>query len=358
MQNREGTRTEAETAARLAETLPQLLEGLKLTKVRLEMQPRGPGPDISVQIEVGTTKRTLAIEVKQIGEPRIALQAIGQLQRLGGRFAGAYPVLAAPYLTESARLICKEAGVGYIDLSGNVFLRFDGVFIERTTAHALKQERRALRGLTMPRTSRVIRRCLSDPSKPFMITELAALTGVSPAQVFKVANLLEMKGYAKRDEGRRLLLIRPSELLEAWAGSLDFRKNTIVPAYSLARTPEAIMKSLAEVAAKGGKRYALTMFAGASLIAPSVRFYDVTCYVEREVEWWLKKLDLERVETGSNVQLVVPRDDSVLAESQKVGRYKVASDIQLFADLYGDPARGREAAETLRLLKLRFRVTD
>ena len=358
MEKSEYSRTEAETAARLAEMLPELLEGLKPTKVRLELEPEGWGPDILVQIEVGATRRILAIKVKQIGEPRIVLEAIARLQRHAGRFASAYPILAAPYMTESARLICKETGVGYIDLTGNVFLRFDGVFVERTTARARKQERRALRSLAMPRTSRVIRRCLSDPSKPLGMTELAASSGVSPAQAYKVANLLEMKGYARRDEERRLLLTRPAELLEAWAGSLDFRKNTIVPAYSLARTPEAIMQSLAEAATKGGKKYALTMFAGASLIAPSVRFYDVTYYVAGEVEWWLKRLDLERVETGSNVQLVVPRDDSVFAESQMVGRYRVASNIQLFADLYGNPARGREAAETLRRAKLRFQVRD
>jgi len=277
-----------------------------------------------------------------------------QLMKYMNEAKDAYPVLASTYLTESSRRICRESGVGYADLTGNVYLRFNGIFVDRTGLGALRLERKSVRGLSMPATSRVIRKLLGNPKRRFGITELAAASGVSPAQAYKVSNLLEQKGLARRDDERCVVLVRPGDLLEAWAGSLDFRRNRVFPAFSLRRTPEAIMRSIAELSKKKDRMYALTMFAGASLVAPFVRFYDVTCYIRGEPEAWLRWLDLKEVESGSNIQLVVPRDTGVFEDVQRIDRLNVVSNIQLFADLYGNPARGREQAAFLRERRIGF----
>jgi len=340
--------TEAEVMAELAKELPRLLEGLVVSRVSQQVLVGDYRADITAKVEVGSIGRTLLIEVKRIGEPRIARDAIFQLQSMTKARPDFYPVLAAPYLTEPVRRLCRDSGIGYIDLVGNAYLRFDSVLIERTTPEALRQERRAVRGLSSPKTSRVVRTLLQDAKRPFRITGLALASGVSAAQAYKVANLLELKGFARRDSERRVVLTKPGELLQTWASALDFTKNKIVTAYSLERTPEAIMKAIARASASGQEEYALTMFAGASLVAPSSRFYDVTCYVREDLERWMKRLDLKPVESGSNIQLVIPRDDGVFRGVQERRGFRVVSNVQLYADLYGNPARGREQAETIR----------
>ncbi len=340
--------TEAEVTADLAKALPRLLDGLLVSRVSREASVGEYRADITAKVEIGSTGKTLLIEVKRIGEPRIARDAIFQLRSMLKFKPEFYPVLAAPYLTESVRKLCKDSGVGYIDLVGNIYLRFDSVLIERTTLEARRQERRAMRSLASPKTSRVVRTLLQDVRQPFRITRLAVASGVSAAEAYKVANLVELKGFAQRDQEKRVVLTKPGELLQAWASALDFSKNKILTAYALERAPEAIMKAIAAASASSQKEYAFTMFAGASLVAPFSRFYDVTCYIQSDLEWWMKKLDLKPVESGSNIQLVIPRDDGVFRNVQKRQGFRVVSNVQLYADLYSNPARGREQAEAIR----------
>ena len=345
--------TESELVRRLEEMLPSLLEGLVIKRIR--RRPRGIyTPDLEVDVQVGRVSKRLIIEVKRIGERGMVMAGVHQLMACANRVKDAYPVLMSTYLTDSSRRFCKEWGVGYADLTGNVYLHFNGIFIDRTGVGALRLERKSVRGLSMPATSRVIRRLLGNPKRRFGMTELAAASSVSPAQAYKVSNLLEQKGFARRDSERRVVLERPGDLLEAWASSLDFRRNWIIPAFSLRRTPEAIMRSIAEFSTRRNRMYALTMFAGASLVAPFVRFYDVTCYIQGEPEPWLKGLDMKEVESGSNIQLVVPLDTGVFQDVQRIDRLNVVSNLQLFADLYGNPARGREQAAFLRERRIGF----
>src|SRR3972149_2823635 len=346
--------TEAEATGRLVKLLPELLGDLSITRITREQPLGNRRMDLVVEVRAGKIERSLVVEVKRIGEPRFARDAIYQLLTLVKNIPNGYPVLAAPYLTESTRKMCKDAGVGYFDLAGNVYLRFDDVLVDRTTSLAIRQERKALRTLPAPKASQVIRAMLKQPKRVFKVTELAGASRVSPAQAYKVANLLELKGFARRDPRRKVVLTKPGELLEAWASSLDFKRNRIVPSFSLERTPEAIKKAIAKAARAGKRRYAFTMFAGASLVSPSTRFYDVTLYIEGGLGWWMDRLDLKEVETGSNLQLVVPRDPGVFTDTRTIRGYSIVSNIQLYADLLTNPARGREQAEMIRRKKIGF----
>ena len=346
--------TEAEATRRFVELLPEILGGLSITRITREQSLGGRRLDLLVEVRAGPLEKRLVVEVKRIGEPRFAREAIFQLQAHVKNVPNGYPVLASPYLTESARKMCKEGGVGYFDLAGNVYLRFDNVLVDRTTPLAIRQERKTVRSLSSPKVSQAIRALLSQPKRASGVTELAKASGVSPAQAYKVANLLELKGFARRDPRRKVVLTKPGELLEAWASSLDFKRNRTVPAFALERTPETIMKAIAKAADAGKRRYAFTMFAGASLVAPSTRFYDVTFYIADGLGWWMDRLDLKEVETGSNLQLVVPRDPGVFTDAQVIRGFSIVSNIQLYADLLTNPARGREQAEIIRRNKIGF----
>jgi len=347
-------KSERETLDRIRETLPNLLQGLTVERVLTGRKERGNSPDLVARLRIGGKEKLLAIEVKRVAEPRIAQQAIYALLQFKTKSKGFYPVLAAFYIPESTRKLCRTAGVGYVDLLGNAFLRFDGVFIDRTTSETPRIEQKYARSLAPPKTSRVVRTLLKEPKRLFRLTELANESGVSQAQAYKVAGLLETRGYVRRSEGKLVRLTDPRGLLEAWSGASDFNKNRIFRAFSLEKTPEAIMRDVAKASRRVKLGYAFTMFAGASLLAPFVRFYDVAVYVEGDPGRWLNGLGAKVVDSGSNLQLVTPRDDNLFKEYQTISGLRVVPTVQLYADLFNNASRGREQAEHLRETVLKF----
>jgi hypothetical protein len=67
-----------------------------------------------------------------------------------------------------------------------------------------------------------------------------------------------------------------------------------------------------------------------------------------------ENLSFQPIPKGGNVKLVVPYDEGVFYNQQKVSlstpnttEANVVSDIQLYVDLYNYPSRGLEAAEHL-----------
>lgn len=49
-----------------------------------------------------------------------------------GKVKGLVPLLVAKYLSPNLRKRCQEEGVCFLDLSGNVFLEYESLYIERT----------------------------------------------------------------------------------------------------------------------------------------------------------------------------------------------------------------------------------
>ena len=114
------------------------------------------------------------------------------------------------------------------------------------------------------------------------------------------------------------------------------------------------MRSISKVAQESGTVHAFTLLAGASMVAPHVRYNDVWVYVAEKDGSWGRGLDLQPVDTGGNVVLLEPYDEGVFMDLQDVKGMKVVSNVQLYVDLYNHPGRGREQAEFLRETVLKF----
>ena len=346
---------EREILDQLVSELPRLLEGLEIE--RIETLPRtrkGVKPDLLIDVRLGRQSKRLVVEVKTLGEPRFAAQAIAQLKESVQPFSNGYPVFATRYVGETSRQRLRAAGVGYIDLLGNVYLRFGGVLIDRLAQGSFEAERRGLRQLFAPKATRVIRTLLLSPKEPARITDLARDCSMSPAGVYWVAQLLEDKGFVERDSCKRVVLVKPKELLDAWASSWSIDRNASTGYFSFERTADALMKKVASVSKRDSMRYAFTLMAGASFIAPFVRFQDVWLYVDGEEDAWIKALDLKPVDGGGNIVIARPYDVGVFSGLQVIEGVNVVSNIQLYVDLYNYPARGREQAEFLRERKIGF----
>ena len=66
------------------------------------------------------------------GQPRPVREAIAKLQQYQQTDANAHGLVIAPFLTPMSARICRQNGVGYLDLSGNCHLNFDFIFVSKT----------------------------------------------------------------------------------------------------------------------------------------------------------------------------------------------------------------------------------
>jgi hypothetical protein len=185
---------------------------------------------------------------------------------------------------------------------------------------------------------------------------LARAARVSLGQSSNVTRVLLEDAYLDKVE-RRLRLLAPGKLLEAWRARYSPPEALARAYYSFDREPEARMARVAEVARARGLRYAFTSLAAGSLVAPFVHGIGaVHWYVEDEasVEPWIEALALRPVESGPNVVLVIPYDPGVFYRAKTLNGLTVVGPVQLYLDLWRDPGRGREQAEFLRQQKLLF----
>lgn len=338
----------------LKSQMPQLFPEIKMFQIKTNAKYRNIKPDITAEVEVGTTRKRIIIEAKSVGEPRFLSQAILQLKSYVSIIKNIYPIIVAPYISERGRQICKENNVGFIDLAGNCYLRFNNVLIEKTGKNNIKKEKKVLRKLFSPKSTRIIRTLLQQPKKDWTLKDLSTSSNISIGQAYKVVEALESNEYIRKTKERKIELTKAGELLDAWANSYAFSKNKTYTYYSFEKNPTRLMQKISNTAKQHKLKYAMTMHSGASLIAPFVRFTDVYFYFMGDVEEWVERLGLKPVEFGGTVHLMEPFDEGVFYRWQTVNNLQVVSNIQLYIDLYNYPTRGREQAEFLRKEKIGY----
>jgi hypothetical protein len=281
-------------------------------------------------------------------------QAIMQLRRVARSRPDAYLVFAAPYISVRSREICKSEGIGYLDLLGDAYLQFGPVLIDRVGTQGRSIEKRSLRTLFAPKATRVLRALLQDPGRPTTITKLARACAMSPAGVYFVVDLLDTKGFVTRGKDRGITLAEPDRLLREWARNWTWERSPMNYYFSFDKTADQIIQRVSKACDHLGLEYALTGMAGASFVAPFVRYSDVSFYLKGGEDALVKELDFRPVSSGANVTILDPYDEGVFAGAREIRGARIVSDIQLFVDLYSNPSRGAEQAEALFEKVLKF----
>lgn len=285
------------------------------------------------------------VEVKRNGQPRLARDAVNQLLRWVVKKPGAYGILAAPYISPKAAEICKAAGVGYVDLSGNCRLSFDRVYIERTGNPNEFARSRELRSLYAPKASRVLRVLLANPGRAWKVQELSNEADVSLGHVSNVKKLLEDREWVSSGK-RGLATTAPRELLREWAENYSYRDNEVQDYYSMEGVAD-VEQQLAAACESEGQRYALTMFSGAARFAVATRYNRVFAYVEGKQAEIASRVGLKAVPSGANVSLLTPYDEGVFYGMKERDGIYVPSSVQVFLDLSSFRGRGEETAGAL-----------
>ena len=347
---------EAETRA--GEALRELLEKIPALQVEGIDSEAASGdwePDFIVRLLVDRRPHLLICEYKSNGQPRHARSALLELRNYVAHQAPqATPVFIAPYISPAVRQMCKEKGVGFLDLEGNFWIAFGSVFIERVVADKPVAEQRELKSLFRPKSAQVLRTMLREPSRAWRVSELSEVSGVSLGHVSNVRKGLIDREWA-RASGEGLVLSAPDALLDAW------RDGYTAPPGERLRFYTSLHGSAFEEAARMALRAndvpgnaAFASFSAAQWLSPYGRTSTSYFFADQE---GLRKLQaalkLTPVSNGENVVVTVPKDLGLLADTVEPAPGAVCtSPIQTYLDLSIAGERGAEAADHLRQERL------
>ena len=352
MQNNETTRG-VDWVRKVEERLRSILieAGLSVKSVveQPSLEDSGPlkvRPDILMEIVKNAGQRwDLVVEVKSIGEPRMARLALQQLREFLKWRKRSYGIFAAPYITRETGELCRREGAGYIDAAGNCYLSFGPVCIQIEGRPNVFKTGKQFKSLFSRKSSRVLRVMLTNPSQLWFVRDLARETNISLGQVSSVKRrLLDFELIKEEKKGFRL--VQPEKLLMRWTENYRYSKNPSRNFYSF-QSPSELEGAIADYCRNNNVAYAFTMFSGAARVAPFVRYNRSFVYVAQLPFDAIDNLQLKEVQTGTNLTILTPYDEGLLYGLQEVNGQNVVCDVQLYLDLKSFGGRGEEAAEVV-----------
>ncbi len=286
----------------------------------------------------------LAVEAKR----RLAPGAVPTVRAALTKQSAGAPVVFAGWLSRLSQEALREAGIGYLDLTGNLDLRLDrpGLYLRDIGADRDPEPApSALKSLKGAGAARAVR-ALVDFAPPYGVRELAGASGASAALVSRVVGLLEREALVERDEV--ITRVDWEKVLARWAEDYDFIKANRVATAIDPRGAAAFVRKLANYSSDWAATGALGTPPGVRVVPLQV----VVIYV-RSPEQTMDELALTPTEGGANVLLVEPPDDGPLtrAERSEDGVVRCAPS-QVVADLLTGPGRGAsEARPVLEWMK-------
>lgn len=339
------------------EIIEELKEGagkiLSIPRLQVEITPFKTGeawtPDYIASISVDDKGFNAAVEVLASRSSAMFRGKIASLVSHTEKIGDLEPLLLSDYLSGEKREECKNAGVNFIDLSGNAYVAHEGIYIERAGFPDSYPEKRPGRGPFSDKASLILRVALEDESKPWGVREMAQAAELDPGFVSRMMRELARRGYFG-NEGRKFRMLDAKSLLEDWVSVYDYHKNEEHGYFCLADNPGEILERLRNEGESGDLSYALSFQAGANLVAPHSVYSAVHIYLKGESGRKLleRRLKLREVERGANVFLCHPHyKHSAFHQIHMVDGLWVVSNLQLYIDLYKYPLRGLEQAEYL-----------
>lgn len=318
-----------------------------LTRLEIKSNKKTINREIDLVLNAYVSGRPVQffIEIKSEGEPRFVRMLVLELKDYLKSTNGSYGILMAPYFSETSREICKEAGIGCIDFAGNAYVSFKNIYIDRQGNPNPFTGSRASKSVFSPKSSRVLRVLLADPSRKWFVEDLSHEANISIGLTSKVKQFLFTQEWIK-DENKRFYLVKPEEMIDQWANNYSYLKNTIFSFYSDS-SEEEIEASIKKECDKRKCRYGIALFSGAKKVAPHVRFMKFFSYIDEHIENIAKTLQFKKVESGANVTLLQPYDEGIFYGLQNIQGMNIVSDIQLYLDLKGYKGRGEEAAQAI-----------
>ncbi|MEL7500447.1 MAG: type IV toxin-antitoxin system AbiEi family antitoxin [Planctomycetota bacterium] len=263
-------------------------------------------------------------------------------------------VFLAPTISDRVAEIARKHNISFLDYAGNCLVANErlGLLLHRKgfKTKLVQSSSPPLANVFSPKSSRIVRAMLSEPSRAWQVRELAEHPNVdvSMGLVSKVKHALLFQSYAK-EENQRLTLKNPQELLQSWAKNSPIVEETVK--FYVRGDTEEIEETIADWCVHNNHQYALARMSAAWRQAPDVRYNVANVYVrssavtERALLSLKEKCGARPVETGHNLAFLSPYDSSVFANH--IGEPYQTSPLQTWLDLKQMSGRGEEAAEAV-----------
>lgn len=286
------------------------------------------------------------IEMKSNGEKRF----VNLFMRKAAMYSGEQClVFMAPYFSEESAKALKDGKFSYMDLSGNCHILTRRIFLYvsgQANKYIIKKEKKNYLTKSSGAASAIIRTMLNEPQKQWQVTSLARESGRAMGTVSNVKSFLRDKDWIDEDT-TEFKLQNIKELLYAWAKDYHGRDARSYGYYSLEAIPE-LEQEISKWSATHDNGAVLGGFSAAARYAPVVRYKKVDVYVEPQFfDEFIKDLDLRPVNSGANVVITIPHDETPCMYARMLHGSYVTSPTQTVLDLLGNAGRGDEAADAI-----------
>ncbi len=316
-----------------------------LTIDSIEELPAKDMPDYQAIVRGEGFKQIVYLEIKTLGTPKSTREAVNLLVRRIQNDPASYGIFVAPYIAPRSAAICKESGIGYVDLSGNCSIAFQQIFINREKSGNQFPFKTGLSSIYSPKSERILRVLLVYPYRTWKAIDLAKEAQVSLGMITQVSKkLIEEEWLKKTSQG--ISLTQPQNLLADWSNNYTIKRNVQNNYYSM-KPLQDLEIEIADTCNKMNISYALTGFSASNRLAPMVRGQRAMIYVSRNIDLVAEKVGLKPVESGANIILIQPYDDGVFWNAKSIGDLEISEPVQVYLDLKRYPGRGEEAADFL-----------
>lgn len=247
----------------------------------------------------------------------------------------------------------RQGGRSYVDLEGAVCVQAPGFFLERSDIPVPSSVSTSGADPYADRASRVCRVLLMAPrSRRWTTRGLAEAADVHASTVSRATRELKRRELVQDEspgERRRSRIWVPDgeALIADWARAYRWQDNRQLRLAAPVGSPQRFIKRMPET--MQAPRWALTLHAGASLLAPQAQFDVVHAFVGSDSS--LEELALRQgweVSSSGNLCLLEPvHAESVWFQKRTVDGIPVVGPVQMVLDLWHHPVRGREQAQHL-----------
>ena len=324
-----------------------------------------------IDIEVQGKQTRLLIECKKQGYPRDLREAAWKLKKYLSHQVAANAdfqdsvvlVVIAPSISPGGKEFLRQEGVGYWDTGDNLYLQLPNAlyYLDRP---ASPEGGRPLRNLYRGTRAQVLHALLMDPEREWHIHDLAERAQVSKYTAHQVLGVLEQQLWVtKQGTGPKTLrtLQEPAKLLEAWADAHSLSQYEMQRFHRWFPSQSKLRQHVTSGLERLEIEHALTLGSAAELVAPfatNVERLSILVPDSTDLDQAAESLELKSVNEGENIVFFKTRTLSSLMFRYRVADQDrqtwVASNIQLYLDLWAYPARGKEQAKHLRQEKLSF----
>ncbi|WP_404287883.1 hypothetical protein [Glutamicibacter arilaitensis] len=310
------------------------------------------GPDtgidafLSFSAPTGQSAR-IAIETKRVVEPRNIMRMRERLDPARNSRAWDAGLVVARYLSPTVRARLIEAGLSFVDATGNIYIRSDTppLFIgDRGLDHDPWRGPGRPRGTLKGAPAAQVVRALLDAPGPWRMRELIASAQASTGSVYRVVEFLESEDLLTRNNDSTIIVPDWVSVLRRWSADYEFLSTNTVSRWIAPRGVDSVIRA---ALITDSSTYAVTGSIAAATWASYAPARSLMAYTSNATEI-AKQWGLRATDTGANVLIAEPAYPALTRGAfQRADGLSIAAPIQVATDLLTGPGRAPSEAEEL-----------